>query len=135
MIETETNVRVRYAETDQMGIVYHSHYLVWMEVGRIRMLEEIGIPYPDLEAMGYMLPVLEIGSKYHAPARFDDDIRIVCRIEERPSVRLRVDYTLWNGERKLMTSFSKHAFLSPENKPVKPPQAFEDVIAKYYERG
>ena len=67
-----TRVRVRYAETDMMGIVYHGNYLPWFEVGRTTLLKECGLPYRELEAQGYHLPVIELGVKYARPALYDD---------------------------------------------------------------
>ena len=61
MIVARTEIRVRYAETDKMGIVYHGNYLIWFEVGRIVLLDEIGLPYRDVEKAGFRLPVLEVG--------------------------------------------------------------------------
>ena len=69
MIQTRAQVTVRYAETDMMGIVYHGSYLPWFEVGRTTLLKESGLPYRELEAQGFLLPVIELGSKFHKPAR------------------------------------------------------------------
>jgi acyl-CoA thioester hydrolase len=75
-------VRVRYAETDQMGIVYYANYLIWFEIGRVELLRSLGHAYSQLETDGYILPVVEATCRYRAPARYDDEIQI----ETRPSM-------------------------------------------------
>ncbi|MFT5837368.1 MAG: acyl-CoA thioester hydrolase, partial [Candidatus Azotimanducaceae bacterium] len=74
MIHTISTIRVRYAETDRMDVVYHSNYLIWFETARIQMLDQIGIPYREIEARGLFLPVLTVSAEYKRPARFDDRI-------------------------------------------------------------
>ena len=78
-----TTVRVRYAETDQMGVVYYANYLVWFEIGRVEVLRTLGLTYQELETVhGCILPVIEVSCRYRAPARYDDEILI----ETRPSL-------------------------------------------------
>jgi acyl-CoA thioester hydrolase len=78
-----TEVRVRYAETDQMGIVYYANYLVWFEIGRVELLRSLGLAYSNLESdHGLILPVIEASCRYRAPARYDDEILI----ESRPAL-------------------------------------------------
>ncbi|HRG57116.1 MAG TPA: thioesterase family protein, partial [Lacunisphaera sp.] len=72
MLESRVQITVRYAETDMMGIVYHGNYLPWFEVGRTTLLKECGLPYRELEAQGYRLPVIELGTKFFKPALYDD---------------------------------------------------------------
>ena len=69
---SETTVRVRYAETDQMGVVYHSNYIIWLEVGRVELLRQLGFSYQEMEAEGLHLPVVEVKCRYKHPARYDD---------------------------------------------------------------
>jgi acyl-CoA thioester hydrolase len=69
-------VRVRYAETDQMGVVYHANYLVWFEIGRCELLRTIGSSYRELESAGIMLPVIEVHCEYKSPARYDDELEV-----------------------------------------------------------
>src|SRR5687768_17754441 len=83
MIESRTQVVVRYAETDMMGVVYHGNYLPWFEVGRTTLLKELGLPYRQLEADGYRLPVLEVSAKYLRPAVYDDTITIVTVLRDK----------------------------------------------------
>lgn len=132
MIETKTTVRVRYAETDQMGIVYHGNYFTWLEVGRIRMLEEIGLPYTEIEASGYKLPVLDARLSYKSPALFDDTVTIICRIKEQPSARLRIHYEVKRDDTLLAIGETVHAFLNSNNRPGRPPEKFAHVLAGYF---
>ena len=76
MPDSSTTVRVRYAETDKMGVAYHANYFVWFEVARCDLLRALGSTYRDLEARGVMLPVIEARCEYRTPARYDDDLEI-----------------------------------------------------------
>jgi acyl-CoA thioester hydrolase len=121
MILSRTEVTVRYAETDMMGIVYHANYLTWFEIGRTTMLKEIGIPYTRLEADGYRVPVLEISAKYLRPAVYDDTLTILSALREKPILKIRYDYEVRRGEELLATGASVHAFVYREGRAVRPP--------------
>ena len=124
MLESRTQITVRYAETDMMGMVYHGSYLPWLEVGRTTLLKECGLPYRDLEAQGYYLPVVEFGLKYHQSARYDDTVTILTRLHERPLMRIRLDYEVRRGDELLATAFTLHAFINKAGGPVRPPAYF-----------
>ncbi len=124
MLESRTTIQVRYAETDMMGIVYHGNYLPWFEVGRTTLLKENGLPYRQLEADGYRLPVLEVGVKYIRPALYDDQLTIITRLKELPALRIHLEYEVRRGDELLVTGFTKHAFISHSGQPVRPPAAF-----------
>ena len=96
MFTHSTQLRVRYAETDQMGYVYYGNYATYFEVARVEALRHLGIRYRDLEEQGIMMPVLELKCKYKKPARYDDQLTIKLMIRELPSVRIRFDYELYN---------------------------------------
>lgn len=121
MIESRTQISVRYAETDMMGIVYHGNYLPWFEVGRTTLLKECGLPYKELEAEGYHLPVIELGVKYVRPALYDDTITIITRLKERPTLRIHLEYEVRRGDELLVTGFTTHAFINKSGEPVRPP--------------
>ena len=87
-----TRVRVRYADTDQMGVVYYANYLVWFEVGRNEWLRESGWTYREMEAAGISLPVIEAHCEYRQPARYDDEIEICTEAKTLSPVRIRFDY-------------------------------------------
>ncbi|MBI2814942.1 MAG: acyl-CoA thioesterase [Opitutae bacterium] len=124
MLESRTQISVRYAETDMMGIVYHGNYLPWFEVGRTTLLKECGLPYRELEARGYRLPVIEVGVKYFRPALYDDTLTVITRLTERPTLRIRLDYEVRRGEELLVTGFTTHAFINKQGEPVRPPPDF-----------
>jgi acyl-CoA thioester hydrolase len=87
-----SDVRVRYSETDKMGVVYHTHYLVWFEVGRTEYLRAQGSTYRELEARDLFMPVLESYCRYRRPARYDDRVRVETRCRRVERARLRFDY-------------------------------------------
>ena len=124
MIEHRTEIRVRYAETDRMGIVYHANYFAWFEIGRTELLRAHGLPYRDLEEEGFRLPVLEVQARFLKPALYDDVVTVVARLREGPMVRIRIDYeVLARGERHA-TGQTVHAFIDSHGVPVRPPAAF-----------
>jgi len=88
----ETTLRVRYAETDQMAVVYHANYLVWFEVGRVELLRQLGFTYREMEADGMHTPVVEVQCRYKHPARFDDEITIRTRLAQMRTSLLRFQY-------------------------------------------
>ncbi len=128
MLESRTQVTVRYAETDMMGIVYHGNYLTWFEVGRTTLLKECGLPYRGLEAQGYRLPVIELGTKFFKPALYDDTVTIITRLKERPLLRIHLDYEARRGEELLVTGFTIHAFINKAGEPVRPPAFFTEKM-------
>ena len=90
----ETTLRVRYAETDQMSVVYHSNYLIWFEVGRVELLRQLGFSYLEMEQDGLNLPVVEVRCRYKHPARYDDEITIRTWIAQMRTSLLRFQYEL-----------------------------------------
>lgn len=135
MLESRTQITVRYAETDMMGIVYHGNYLPWFEVGRTTLLKECGLPYKELEAQGYHLPVIELGVKYSRPALYDDTLTIITRLRERPSLRIRLDYEVKRGDELLVTGFTEHAFINKEGMPVRPPAKVTERMKELFAKG
>ena len=132
MIETKTKIIVRYAETDKMGVVYHGNYFTWFEIGRVRMLDEIGFPYREIEASGFRLPVLEASAKYLRPASFDDRLVIHTIIREKPKVRMNIEYEVWRGETLLCTGLTRHAFVDTQGAPTRPPPLFIKRMGVYF---
>lgn len=135
MIQSRTQVVVRYAETDMMGVVYHGNYLPWFEVGRTTLLKELGLPYRHLEAAGFRLPVLEVTAKYLRPALYDDTITIVTTMRERPLLRIRLEYEVRRGEELLATGSTVHAFIDREGKPVRPPASVVSAFGSVFKTG
>lgn len=134
MITSRSQVTVRYAETDMMGIVYHANFLPWFEIGRTTLLKEQGLPYRELEAQGYRLPVLEISAKYLRPALYDDTLTIMTTIKEKPLLRIRISYEVRRGHELLATGESSHAFVDREGKPVRPPPMFVTKMNSLFAR-
>ncbi len=97
-------VKVRYAETDQMGVVHHGNYAQYLEIARIEWLEELGISYKSLEEEGVMLPVFELNVKYHKPVTFDEKLKIETRLRELPNVKIIFDYSIYNEKGEKVTS-------------------------------
>jgi acyl-CoA thioester hydrolase len=124
MIQTRAQVTVRYAETDMMGIVYHGNYLPWFEIGRTHLLKEHGLPYRQLEAEGYFLPVLEVQAKFLRPALYDDNLTIVTTLREKPGLRITLEYEVRRNDELLATGSTKHAFIDRAGRPARPPVSF-----------
>jgi len=124
MLQSRTQVTVRYAETDMMGVVYHGNYLPWFEIGRTNLLKEHGVPYRQLEADGYFLPVIEVQAKYHRPAVYDDTVTVITTLREKPGVRITLDYEIRRGDELLVTGKTIHAFIDRAGRPSRPPGSF-----------
>jgi acyl-CoA thioester hydrolase len=129
MIVSRTEVVVRYAETDMMGVVYHGSYLPWFEIGRTTLLREQGLPYRDLENAGYRLPVLEVNARYLRPALYDDRLEIVTTLREKPALRIRLEYEVRRDGELLATGSTLHAFIDRQGRPVRPPPDFAAKMA------
>lgn len=128
MIESRTQVTVRYAETDMMGVVYHGSYLPWLEVARTALLAAEGLPYRELETQGFFLPVIEVNLRYLKPARYADTVTVHAVIRDKPGLRLRIDYELFRGDEKLATGHTVHVFIDKAGRPIRPPAAFSALI-------
>ena len=98
-----TFVKVRYAETDQMGFVYHGNYAQYLEIARIEWLQDLGISYKSMEENGVMLPVHQLEITYKKSARFDDLLRVETSLRNIPTVRIVFDYKIYNQKKELLT--------------------------------
>jgi acyl-CoA thioester hydrolase len=134
MYTSETQVRVRYGETDQMGYVYYGTYAMYYEVGRVESLRQLGLSYKELEGMGVMMPVLENKSKYISPALYDDLLRIVTTIRARPGVKITFEYEIFNGQNKLIhQGETLLVFVQMSTgKPCRPPEVFQKILEPYF---
>lgn len=97
-------LKVRYAETDQMGVVHHGNYAQYLEIARIEWLEKIGISYKSMEKNGIMLPVYEMNFKFKKSAFFDDQLKIITSLKKTPDVKIIFDYKIYNQEEELLTT-------------------------------
>lgn len=119
-----TTIRVRYAETDQMGIAWHGEYLAWFEVGRTDLLRGCGCTYRDLEAQGLRLPVIEVQARFLRPALYDDVLEIRTRLTDLRKVRVTFAYEVFREgtEGPLATGSTSHAALDREGRPCRIPE-------------
>jgi acyl-CoA thioester hydrolase len=126
-----TLVRVRYAETDRMGVVYYANYLVWFEVGRTEWLRETGWSYREMEADGVALPVIEAHCEYRQPARYDDQIEILTRATLLTPVRIRFDYDVVRRQDDTVTAtgYTIHAALDRTGKPCRLPDRVRNLLS------
>ena len=118
-----TNIRVRYGETDQMGVVYHGNYATYFEVARTEWLRNLGVTYKDLENNGIMLPVISLSFNFVKSAKYDDLLTISVFLKKRPLVKIEFDYEIYNqNKEKISTGNSVLAFIDMKtNKPIKCP--------------
>lgn len=104
MQEHEISIRVRYAETDQMGVVYHGNYAQYFEMGRVEWLRNKGVSYKELESGGVMLPVVSLNMNYKKPAYYDDELTVVTRLEFLGGVKIEFSYEIINQKGELLTT-------------------------------
>lgn len=134
MYTSETHIRVRYGETDQMQYVYYGNYALYYEVGRVEALRQLGFTYKELEGMGIMMPVLENHSEYLAPAMYDELLRVVVTIPEKPTVRIRFQYQIFNEKSELIHRGETRLVFANQKtgKPCRPPEEFQQVLEPYF---
>jgi len=123
-----TRLRVRYAETDAMGVVYYGNYLSYFEDGRVSYLQQKGVPYSAMEAAGVYMPVAEAHCKYRAPARFEDELSVETSVGEAGRARVRFDYVVKRGDDVLAEGYTIHAARDREGRPVRIPAAWADKL-------
>jgi acyl-CoA thioester hydrolase len=131
-----SELRVRYAETDQMGVVYHSNYLIWCEIGRTDYIRALGRPYTELERDGVALAVAEATMRCHAPARYDDVIRIETTLTEIKSRTLTFDYVITHAatDARLVTARTILVSLDPNGRVVALPAAVRAFLGAGVDR-
>jgi acyl-CoA thioester hydrolase len=124
MMVNEISFRVRYGETDQMGVVYHGNYAQFLEMGRVEWLRSLGISYRDMEENGIMLPVVLLSVKYIKPALYDDVLTIKTILKKKPSVRIEFEYTITNEKEEIIAEANTTlAFMDINRKrPIKCPE-------------
>lgn len=110
--------RVRYAEVDRMKIVYHSNYIIWLELGRTEFLRSLGYTYSDMEEEGIWLPVVQADVKYKFPAFYDDEVTVETRIDELGKAKITFGYRIFCGDRLLSEGFTVHAFTNDDLRPM-----------------
>ncbi len=130
MKEFEFTVRVRYAETDQMAVVYHGNYAQYFEMGRVEWLRNLGISYKWMEDNGVMLPVVSLLMNYKKPARYDDLLRVKTILKSQTTVKIEFDYEIYNEANELLTTgYSMLVFVDMKTgRPMLPPTYVTDKI-------
>ncbi len=123
-------VRVRYAETDQQGIAYHAHYLVWMEVGRTALLDALGFPYSRMEKDGLLFSVVEARCRYVEPARYDDEVEVATRVSELRSRSVVFSYELTARGRRLAVGETRLLALGTNRRPRRIPDGLAVALER-----
>jgi len=134
MITCVSEIRVRYADTDQMRIVHHAKFFEYFEIARSDLLRSIGMGYGDVEKNGFYLPVIEAQARYKSPAYYDELITVETIIHKRPSVKMKIDYEAKRNDLVLATGYTIHGFIDEKSgKPVRAPEFFDKLVKQYYE--
>ena len=126
----EIQIRVRYGETDQMGVVYHGNYALYLEIGRIEWLRKLGISYRKMEESGIMLPVVSMSLNFKKSARYDDLINVKTQLKNPPTAKIEFDYEITSENNEVIALANVVlAFIDMKtNRPVRVPQYILDVI-------
>ncbi len=134
MYSSETKIRVRYAETDQMQFVYYGNYAIYFEVGRTEALRKLGITYKSMEANGIMLPVVDYSAKFIKPVYYDEELTIITQIKEMPGIRIKFFYDALNEKKELVCKAETTlVFVNMENnRPCRPTKEFIEVMRKFF---
>lgn len=133
----DARVRVRYAETDQMGVVYHANYLVWFEVGRVEKIRSMGLDYKSMEAEGLMIAVAEVTARYKVPARYDDELLVQTRVSSLRGAIVRFSYVverLADGV-VLCTGETVHVVVGRDMQKRRLPERYAEVFRRAMEDG
>ena len=131
MPSSVSTVRVRYAETDKMGVVYYANYFVWFEVARAELLRSLGWSYREMETAGVALPVIEAHCDYHRPARYDDELDVRTEGRMLSPVRMQFTYEVVRREDAALAASGTtlHAAIGANGRPCRLPQRIRDVFA------
>ena len=134
MIVHETKIRIPYVDVDQMGYVYHSHYVEYFDMARTEMIRSVGIPNRKLEEIGYMLPVIEVHIDYGLPVFCDDEITVRTILKELTrGATATFHYEIYRGEEKILTGHVKIVFVHRDTrKPCRMPQVLYDKLLPYF---
>lgn len=128
----QIQIRVRYSETDQMGVVYHGNYAQYFEIGRVEWLRNKGISYKSMEESGIMLPVVSLTMNYKKSARYDDLLTLKTILKKQTAVKIEFDYELYNEEAELLTTGSSVlVFVDMKTgRPIAPPSHVSELLNK-----
>ncbi|PWJ44964.1 acyl-CoA thioesterase [Sediminitomix flava] len=131
----EHKIRVRYADTDQMGVVYYGNYATFYETGRTESFRHLGLSYKSMEEEGIMLPVLENWSKFIKPAKYDDLLTVKTMLKEMPNSRIRFDYEIFNEKGDLLNiGYTILVFLDSKSfRPMRMPESIKSLLDPYFQ--
>jgi acyl-CoA thioester hydrolase len=116
MLVATKEIEVRYAETDQMGVVYHTNYLVWMEIGRTALIQELGFNYAELENEGFIAPVLDIQASYKKPVRYGEKAMVKTWVEDYDGIRTTYGYEILTEDGEVaVTGMTKHVCVKKDS--------------------
>ncbi|MFV9551334.1 acyl-CoA thioesterase [Algibacter sp. PT7-4] len=126
----EIQIRVRYGETDQMGVVYHGNYALYLEMGRIEWLRKLGVSYKSMEENGIMLPVVSLSVNYKKSAGYDDVINVKTQLKNKPTAKIEFEYEITNKDGEILTTASTVlVFVDMKTgRPIKAPKYILDLI-------
>jgi acyl-CoA thioester hydrolase len=131
--QVTVQLRVRYAESDQMGVAHYANYLAWFEIGRVELMREVGISYAESERQGFFLPVSEACTRYMAAAHFDELLEVKCRVGEVRTRAVRFEYELLRSGQVIAKGHTVHVCTDREARPVTFPdwmgRAFKKALA------
>jgi acyl-CoA thioester hydrolase len=129
-LKSRSTVRVRYAETDKLGVVYHSNYFVYFEIGRTEYFRQAGFSYREMEDDRIAMPVTECGCRYYRPAVYDDELEIVTELNVLSRLRLRFSYEVFRtGDgSKLADGFTVHVPVNPQGRPCRIPPRYLSAL-------
>ncbi len=134
MYQFEHKLRVRYAETDQMGYCYYGNYSTYYEVARVESIRSHGLSYKLIEDQGVIMPVLENCSKYFKPARYDDELLIKLSIPEKPNVRIKYQYEIYKEDVLIHKGYTILVFVNKlTGKPCQIPSVLSEVLNPYFD--
>ena len=127
----ETPIRVRYAETDKMGVVYHAHYVVWFEVGRTEYCRAAGLAYRAMEEAGLLILVTGVDCTYRRPARYDDALIVRASMPELSGRGLAFDYEIVREDEVLAAGSTRHVFADSDGRPRRAPDDILDLMKRF----
>ena len=132
MRRSVTSVRVRYPEVDRMGVVHHTHFFIWFELGRTELLRELGCTYGEMEAQGIFMPVVEAACRYRTPVRYDEVLEIETALEKISASRVAFRYQLHRQglDRPLAEGRTVHATVNREGEVIRMPEEYRDLLSR-----
>ena len=134
MFSHQTDYRVIYGDTDNMGVAYHANYFRWFEMGRTEMFRALGIPYRDIEEKGFFLFIAEAKCRYLKPVHYDEIVTIETTLDKRVKGGMKFEYTISTrgGSELNARGFTKHAFVDPNGNVVRPPDFVKNIIEERF---